>query len=139
MSRPFNICSVAMAAGVGAVLTLASATPSQAAWEPNRPVEFIIPAGTGGGADIMARTIQGIVTKHNLMKQPMVVINKAGGAGGEGFLDVKASAEQSPQDHHHAVEPVHDAARHRHSLQLEGSDARCDARARRVRALGERR
>ena len=92
MSRPFNICSVAMAAGVGAVLTLASATPSQAAWEPNRPVEFIIPAGTGGGADIMARTIQGIVTKHNLMKQPMVVINKSGGAGGEGFLDVKASA-----------------------------------------------
>ena len=92
MSRPFNICSVAMAAGVGAVLTLASATPSQAAWEPNRPVEFIIPAGTGGGADIMARTIQGIVTKHNLMKQPMVVINKAGGAGGEGFLDVKSSA-----------------------------------------------
>ena len=92
MSRPFNICSVAMAAGVGAVLTLASATPSQSAWEPNRPVEFIIPAGTGGGADIMARTIQGIVTKHNLMKQPMVVINKAGGAGGEGFLDVKSSA-----------------------------------------------
>src|SRR5690349_20844015 len=40
----------------------------------------------------MARTIQGIVTKHNLSKQPMVVINKAGGAGGEGFLDVKASA-----------------------------------------------
>jgi putative tricarboxylic transport membrane protein len=62
-----------------------------AAWEPTRPVEFIIPAGTGGGADQMARMIQGIVSKHNLMKQPMVVINKAGGAGGEGFLDVKAS------------------------------------------------
>jgi putative tricarboxylic transport membrane protein len=61
------------------------------AWEPTRPVEFIIPAGTGGGADIMARTVQGIVTKHNLMKQPMVVINKSGGAGGEGFLDVKNS------------------------------------------------
>jgi putative tricarboxylic transport membrane protein len=66
-------------------------TPAQAAWEPSRPVEFIIPAGTGGGADIMARTIQGIVSKHNLMKQPMVVINKSGGAGGEGFLDVKNS------------------------------------------------
>ena len=64
---------------------------AQAAWEPTRPVEFIIPAGPGGGADIMARTIQGIVTKHSLMKQPMVVINKAGGAGGEGFLDVKNS------------------------------------------------
>jgi len=64
---------------------------AQAAWEPTRPVEFIVPAGTGGGADQMARTIQGIVTKHGLMKQPMVVINKAGGAGGEGFLDVKGA------------------------------------------------
>jgi putative tricarboxylic transport membrane protein len=54
-------------------------------------VEFIVPAGTGGGADQMARTIQGIVTKHNLMKQPLVVINKSGGAGGEGFLDVKTA------------------------------------------------
>src|SRR6185312_17254861 len=35
------------------------------------------------------RVVQGIITKHNLMKQPIVVINKAGGAGGEGFLDVK--------------------------------------------------
>jgi len=77
--------ALAVAAAVGL------AAPTHAAWEPTRPVEFIIPAGTGGGADIMARTIQGIVTKYNLMKQPMVVINKAGGAGGEGFLDVKAS------------------------------------------------
>jgi tripartite-type tricarboxylate transporter receptor subunit TctC len=37
----------------------------------------------------MARFIQGMVQKHNLMKQPMVVINKSGGAGAEGFLDVK--------------------------------------------------
>lgn len=60
-------------------------------WEPTKTVEFIIPAGTGGGADQMARFIQGMVQKHNLMKQPMVVINKSGGAGAEGFLDVKES------------------------------------------------
>jgi putative tricarboxylic transport membrane protein len=77
---------------VAAITAVIGAVPASAAWEPTRPVEFIIPAGTGGGADQMARTIQGIVTKHNLMKQPMVVINKSGGAGGEGFLDVKASA-----------------------------------------------
>jgi putative tricarboxylic transport membrane protein len=65
--------------------------PAQAQWQPSRPIEFIVPAGTGGGADQMARTIQGIVTKYNLTKTPMVVINKAGGAGGEGFLDVKNS------------------------------------------------
>ena len=74
-----------------AALSFAQLPTAHAAWEPTRPVEFIIPAGTGGGADQMARTIQGIVSKHNLMKQPMVVINKAGGAGGEGFLDVKNS------------------------------------------------
>jgi putative tricarboxylic transport membrane protein len=67
-----------------------SISPAAAAWQPNRPVELIVPAGTGGGADQMARVIQGIVSKHNLMPQSMVVINKAGGAGGEGFLDVKS-------------------------------------------------
>jgi len=62
------------------------------AWEPTKSVEFIIPAGTGGGADQMARTIQGIVVKHNLMKQSILPINKSGGAGAEGFLDVKGAA-----------------------------------------------
>jgi putative tricarboxylic transport membrane protein len=81
--------SLGAAALWGAVVLVPA--PAGAAWEPVRPVEFIVPAGTGGGADQMARTIQGIVAKHGLMKQPMVVINKSGGAGGEGFLDMKAS------------------------------------------------
>jgi tripartite-type tricarboxylate transporter receptor subunit TctC len=54
-------------------------------------VEFVVPAGTGGGADQMARFIQGVVAKNNLMKQPIIVVNKAGGAGAEGFLDVKGA------------------------------------------------
>ena len=63
----------------------------QAAWQPTKTVEFIVPAGTGGGADQMARFIQGIVTKNKLMGQSMVVVNKSGGAGAEGFLDIKNS------------------------------------------------
>ena len=88
---------VARGLALGAVASCAAAlvSPAMAAWEPMRPVEFIIPAGTGGGADQMARTIQGIITKHNLMKQPLVVVNKSGGAGGEGFLDVKNSKGNS--------------------------------------------
>jgi len=78
-------------AGVAA-LALGAIVPAHA-WEPSKTVEFIVPAGPGGGADQMARVIQGIVTKHSLMKQSMVVINKAGGAGGEGFLDVKGSKD----------------------------------------------
>jgi putative tricarboxylic transport membrane protein len=80
--------TIGAAAALG--LTVAFAAPASA-WEPTRPVEIIVPAGTGGGADQMARVVQGIVTKHGLMKQSLVVINKAGGAGGEGFLDVKNS------------------------------------------------
>ncbi|MDP2399572.1 MAG: tripartite tricarboxylate transporter substrate-binding protein [Burkholderiales bacterium] len=74
-----------------AAFGLVAASAPAAAWEPSKPVEFIIPAGTGGGADQMARLIQGIVAKHNLMKQPIVPVNKSGGAGAEGFLDVKSS------------------------------------------------
>jgi putative tricarboxylic transport membrane protein len=65
------------------------AAPAHAAWEPTKPVEFVVPAGTGGGADQMARLIQGIIVKHKLMKESLVVVNKSGGAGAEGFLDVK--------------------------------------------------
>ncbi len=63
--------------------------PAAGAWEPSKPIEFVVPAGTGGGADQMARFIQGVVAKNNLAKQPIVVVNKSGGAGAEGFLDVK--------------------------------------------------
>jgi putative tricarboxylic transport membrane protein len=75
---------------VAAFGLVAAAAPA-AAWEPTKPVEFIIPAGTGGGADQMARLIQGIVAKHNLMKQALIPVNKSGGAGAEGFLEVKAA------------------------------------------------
>ena len=71
-----------------AAAALLAAAPALA-WEPTQPVEFIVPAGTGGGADQMARFVQGVVAKHKLMAQPMVVVNKSGGAGAEGFLDVK--------------------------------------------------
>jgi putative tricarboxylic transport membrane protein len=67
------------------------AAPAHAAWEPTKPVEFIVPAGTGGGADQMARLIQGIIVKNKLMKESMVVVNKSGGAGAEGFLEVKGA------------------------------------------------
>ena len=59
------------------------------AWEPSKPIEFVIPAGTGGGADQMARLIAGIVEKHKLSPRPIIVVNKSGGAGAEGFLHVK--------------------------------------------------
>src|SRR5580765_7428444 len=75
-------------AGVAAAVAFAVPVAVNA-WEPTKPVEFIVPAGTGGGADQMARLLQGVITKNNLMKQPMIVVNKPGGAGAEGFLAIK--------------------------------------------------
>jgi len=64
---------------------------AQANWEPTKSVEFIVPAGTGGGADQMARFLQGVISKHKIMAHPLVVVNKSGGAGAEGFLDAKGA------------------------------------------------
>ncbi len=77
---------------LGAALTAAVVTvwPATAqAWKPTKTVEFIVPAGIGGGAGQMAQLIQGIVTKYKLMPTSMVVISKKGGSGAEGFLYVK--------------------------------------------------
>lgn len=71
-----------------AVVVFAGTLPVEA-WEPTKPIEFVIPAGTGGGADQMARLIAGVAEKHNLTPRPIVVVNKSGGAGAEGFLHVK--------------------------------------------------
>lgn len=79
---------VAAASAAIAAAGLGASLPALA-WEPTKPVEFVVPAGTGGGADQMARLMQGIVIKHNLMKQSLIVVNKSGGAGAEGFLAVK--------------------------------------------------
>lgn len=59
------------------------------AWQPNKPVEFVVPAGSGGGADQMARFISPLISKYNLSPKPWIVINKSGGAGAEGFMYVK--------------------------------------------------
>ena len=76
---------------VALVLALLIAVPASAvAWEPTKPIEFVVPAGTGGGADQMARLISGIAEKHKLSPRPLIVVNKSGGAGAEGFIDVKS-------------------------------------------------
>ena len=78
-----------------AALTFAAAalvTHSAFAWEPTKPIEFIATAGPGGGTDIFARTVQSIIQKHKLASQPIVVVNKSGGSGAEGWQYLKSNA-----------------------------------------------
>ena len=74
---------------LASVLIAGAPCVAQAAWEPTKPIEFVIPAGTGGGADQMARLIAGLAEKHKLSPRPIIAVNKSGGAGAEGFLHVK--------------------------------------------------
>jgi len=67
------------AAGLGLALTATAAS----AWEPSKPIDFVIMAGKGGGADKMARLMQSIVEKEGLASKPLVPTNKSGGSGAE--------------------------------------------------------
>lgn len=62
---------------------------SALAWEPQKPVDFVIMAGKGGGADKMARLMQSIVEKHDLASKPLVPVNKSGGSGAEALVHLK--------------------------------------------------
>ncbi|MEL7257953.1 MAG: tripartite tricarboxylate transporter substrate binding protein [Pseudomonadota bacterium] len=60
-----------------------TAPAALAEWQPRKPVEFIIMAGTGGGADQIARLLQGLIEKKDLSPRPFIPINKPGGSGAE--------------------------------------------------------
>ncbi len=53
---------------------------------PRRPIEWTIPAATGGGADQQARFMQPLVEKYRLSPQPLIPVNRAAGAGAQAFL-----------------------------------------------------
>jgi len=83
-SAVFGLCAT-LVMGLGAT----AAQDAHAAWEPKKPVEFVIMAGPGGGADKMARLMQTIIQKHNLSPKPFTPINKPGGSGAEALIYLK--------------------------------------------------
>ncbi len=77
-------CTVGMALGVAGLAH---------AWEPVKPVDFVIMAGKGGGADKMARLMQSIVEKEDLAARPLVPTNKSGGSGAEALVHMKSATD----------------------------------------------
>jgi putative tricarboxylic transport membrane protein len=80
---------VGLAAGFG---TASFTVDAEAAWKPRKPVEFVIMAGKGGGADRIARFIQGLIAKQKLSSKPFVPNNKGGGSGAEALRYLKDKA-----------------------------------------------
>lgn len=79
---------MALAAATSAAM-LTSLPAMAAEWTPQKPVEMVIMAGQGGGADRLARLFQSIIQKENLSKMPVLPVNKGGGSGAEALRYLK--------------------------------------------------
>jgi tripartite-type tricarboxylate transporter receptor subunit TctC len=81
----------------GAALALSTFSGSAMAgghgFEPTKPIDFVIMAGQGGGADKMARLMQSIIEKEGLSARPVVPTNKAGGSGAEALIHMKSTSD----------------------------------------------
>src|ERR687891_2371137 len=88
---------VALAAGASVAMSALPGSAAAQGWEPQKPVEFIIMAGTGGGADQIARLLQGLIEQKDLSPRPFIPINKAGGSGAEAlrYLQDKAGDDHT--------------------------------------------
>jgi tripartite-type tricarboxylate transporter receptor subunit TctC len=62
-----------------------AATNGLAAY-PDKPIQLIVPYGAGGSTDLLARAIAQVAPKY--FPQPLVVVNKTGGGGIPGRVDV---------------------------------------------------
>ena len=82
----------ALGATVLGLTTALASQPAMAEFTPRKPVEFIIMAGTGGGADQMARLMQSIIEQNDLSPVPFIPINKPGGSGAEALRYMKDKA-----------------------------------------------
>lgn len=83
-----------MAGVAGTALVIGLATsPAHAQWTPRKPVELIIPAGAGGGADQIARLLQSLIQQKDLSPRPFIPINKAGGSGAEALTYMMRNAD----------------------------------------------
>ncbi len=81
-----------------AVLALSTTAHAQSAWQPEKPVEFIVGSGPGGGNDRTARVLQKIWSENKWL-QNVTVINKVGGGGALSYT----YAHQHPNDAHYLV------------------------------------
>lgn len=82
-----------MMAAAAAALGLAGVAGGAQAWEPTKPIDFVIMAGPGGGADQIARFIQSVVEKNGMSPRPLVPNNKGGGSGAEALIALKGASD----------------------------------------------
>ena len=82
------------------VIAGSMAAPDARAWQPDKPVEIIIPTSPGGGVDRTARVLQKILQDGGLVKVPVTVVNKPGAGGAVSLVYLNQHAGDG---HHIAI------------------------------------
>ena len=76
---------VARGLGAFAFAAVVAVSGAKAAdWKPTSDVEFVIPYGLGGGADLLARVIIKIMTEEKMVPVNVTAVNKPGGGASVG-------------------------------------------------------
>lgn len=66
-------------------------SPTQVApWQPSKPIEFLVMAGPGGGADQAVRFLVDVIAKRGLAKVAFTVVNEPGRSGGDAMAKLQA-------------------------------------------------
>lgn len=77
-------------------LFVCGAALQAAEWKPTKPINVVVPYAPGGGSDVYARAIDGVIKNEKLCPQRFVIENKPGGSGTIGTTSVA----QSPGNEH---------------------------------------
>src|SRR5918996_1597251 len=96
MTRRRAVWLGAVAGLAAGALVAAGVTPAAAQWKPTREVEFVIPYGLGGGADLLARTIIKIMTEEQMVPASVIAVNKPGGGSAVGVGYVVSARRGDP-------------------------------------------
>lgn len=81
---------------IGALSLALQVAPAAAQWKPTRDVEFVVPFGVGGGADLTARTVARIIAEEKLVPVSIQVVNRAGGGTSVGIAAVANNKRGDP-------------------------------------------
>jgi len=83
------ICFVALSA-LYQLFIMLDPSPASAQWRPTRPIELVVMAGEGGGADQVARLVAQLIIKHRLAPVEVKISNVPGRDGGDALALMKS-------------------------------------------------
>jgi len=71
----------AVGATLAGIAVAVAPAHAQQTWQPERAIEFVVPASPGGQNDLTMRNMQRVLQNLKLVEQPISVNNKGGGGG----------------------------------------------------------